>query len=65
MPLKPILIIDPDRDFAKTTERFLLSYGYKVSLAHNGNQAIKKISSGPPLLALLSLKLPDMEGEVY
>jgi signal transduction histidine kinase len=64
MSLKPIIIVDPDRDFAKTTERFLLSHGFKVTLAHNGNQAIKKVSSGSPLLALLSLKLPDMEGEV-
>ncbi len=62
MSLKPILIIDPDRDFAKATEKVLLSNGYKVSLAHNGKQAIKKISSAPPLIALLSLKLPDMEG---
>jgi signal transduction histidine kinase len=64
MSLKPILIVDPDRDFARTTEKVLLSNGYKVSLAHNGSQAIKKISSSFPLLALLSLKLPDMEGEV-
>jgi signal transduction histidine kinase len=64
MSLKPILIVDPDRDFARTTEKVLLSNGYKVFLAHNGNQAIKKISSSFPLLALLSLKLPDMEGEV-
>ncbi len=64
MSLKPILIVDPDRDFAKTTERVLLSNGYKVSLAYNGNQAIKKVSSGFPLIALLSLNVPDMEGEV-
>jgi signal transduction histidine kinase len=64
MSLKPVIIVDPDRDFARTTERFLSSNGYKVSLAHNGTQAIKKISSGSPLVALLSLKLPDMEGEV-
>ncbi len=57
MSLKPIIIVDPDRDFAKTTERFLLSHGFKVSLAHNGNQAIKKVSSGSPLLALLSLEI--------
>jgi len=63
MSLKPILIVDPDRDFAKSTERFLLSQGYKVSLAHNGHQALKKISSRLPLLALLSLNLPDMDGE--
>jgi signal transduction histidine kinase len=64
MSLKPILIVDPDRDFTRTTERFLQSNGYKVSLAYNGNQAIKKVSSSYPLIALLSLKLPDMEGEV-
>ncbi len=64
MSLKPVLIIDPDRDFTKTTEKVLLSNGYKASLAHNGNQAIKKISSGSPRLALLSLNVPDMEGEV-
>lgn len=64
MSLKPILIVDPDRDFTKTTEKVLLSNGYKVSLAHSGSQAIKKISSSPPRLAFLSLKLPDMEGEV-
>ncbi|MCJ7833267.1 MAG: ATP-binding protein [Deltaproteobacteria bacterium] len=63
MSLTTILIIDPDRDFARTTERFLLSHGYKVSLAHNGNQAIKKLSSETPLLVFLSLKSQDMEGE--
>lgn len=64
MSLKSILIVDPDQDFTKATEKVLLSNGYKVSLANNGKQAFKKISSGSPRLAFLSLKLPDMEGEV-
>ena len=62
MTSNTILIIDPDREFAESTKEFLLSQGYRVSLAFNGNQAIKKISSDPPLLALLSLELPGMDG---
>jgi signal transduction histidine kinase len=62
MTSNTILIIDPDREFAESTKKFLLSHGYQVSLAFNGNQAIKKISSDPPLLALLSVELPGMEG---
>ncbi len=62
MTSNTILIIDPDREFAESTKKFLLSHGYQVSLAFNGNQAIKKISSDPPLLALLSVELPGMDG---
>ncbi|MGC1402897.1 MAG: ATP-binding protein [Thermodesulfobacteriota bacterium] len=61
MTSNTILIIDPDREFAESTKEFLLSQGYRVSLAFNGNQAIKKISSDPPLLALLSLELHGMD----
>lgn len=61
MTSNTILIIDLDREFAESTKKFLLSHGYRVSLALNGNQAIKEISSDPPLLALLSSELPGMD----
>ncbi len=57
-----ILIIDSDRKFAESTKRFLLSHGYHVTLAFNGNQALKKISSDHFFLTLLCFELSDMEG---
>jgi signal transduction histidine kinase len=62
MKSKPILIIDPDREFAEGTKKLLLSQGYRVSCASNGKQAVKKITADAPLVTLLCLDLPDMEG---
>jgi signal transduction histidine kinase len=61
MDSKPILIVDPDREFTESTKRFLRSQGYRVSCAFNGKQAVKKINTDSPFLALLCLDLPDME----
>jgi nitrogen-specific signal transduction histidine kinase len=63
MTTNTILIVDPDQKFVKTVREFLLSQGYQVSLADNGSQAIEKILSTAPLVVLLSLKLPDAQGQ--
>ncbi|HMK65864.1 MAG TPA: ATP-binding protein [Thermodesulfobacteriota bacterium] len=63
MTAKHVLIIDPDRDFAESTKKFLRSQGFRVSCASNGKQAIKKIAPESPLVALLCLELPDMKGQ--
>jgi signal transduction histidine kinase len=56
-----VLIIDPDRDFAESTRKFLRAQGFQVSCVSNGKQAIKKINPGSTLVALLCLELPDMK----
>ncbi|MEW6184536.1 MAG: ATP-binding protein [Thermodesulfobacteriota bacterium] len=65
LPPESVFIVDPDRDFLKSTEKFLTSRGYTVLTAWNGTQALKKISAtASPLLALVSLRLHDVSGEV-
>jgi signal transduction histidine kinase len=62
MTAKHVLIIDPDRDFAESTRKFLRTQGFQVSCASNGKQAIKKITPNSALVVLLCLELPDMKG---
>ncbi len=62
-----LLLVDSDREFLRKVERFLGPRGYNVLSCRSGTQALKKISSlpHPPQLALVSLKLPDLAGEVF
>lgn len=62
MTSNTIIIVDPDREFSESTKKFLLSQGFRVSLASNGRQAVRKIAAAPTLLVLLCPELPDMDG---
>lgn|GEM_PF-375490 len=63
-PSGTVFILDPDREFLKWAEKTLASAGYKALTAWKGTQALKKLAvSPPPLVALISLRSPDMEGE--
>jgi DNA-binding NtrC family response regulator len=57
-----ILVIDDDRDVLKVFSALLRDAGYVVDTAENGNDAIKKSNSNFYNLALIDIRLPDMEG---
>ncbi len=60
--MQRILIIDDEEYLCKNLEEALVEDGYKVLIAHSGNDGIEKASKESPDLVLLDLKLPDMEG---
>ena len=62
--MKParILVIDDDDSVRKVMSAALEDEGYKVDLAETGTQAIEKSKSEFYNMALIDIRLPDMEG---
>ena len=57
-----ILVIDDDVNIRKSLEAILSAEGYNVDLAKNGKEAIKKSESTVYNVALIDIRLPDMDG---
>ena len=57
-----ILIVDDDADFREGIRTELERKGYEVDEAEDGQQALVKLGEKPPLLVLLDLKMPVMNG---
>ena len=59
---KSILIVEDDKAIIKSLKEILQSEGYSVDTAETGREAIQKSKAKFFNLALLDIKLPDMEG---
>ncbi len=57
-----ILIVDDDESIRKAISTILEEKGYTVDTAENGREAIEKTHGGFYNLALIDIRLPDMEG---
>jgi DNA-binding NtrC family response regulator len=57
-----ILIVDDDLEIRKTFAALLRDAGYVVDTAENGKEAIEKSNCNFYNLALIDIRLPDMEG---
>ena len=57
-----ILVIDDDREILKTFSAALKGLGYVVETAETGRDAIEKAKANFYNLALIDIRLPDMEG---
>ncbi len=60
--MKKILLIDDDVFFVRTLGDALLSKGYTVARAENGEEGLKKVEEDCPDLILLDLRMPKMDG---
>ena len=57
-----ILVIDDDKGIRESLETVLKEEGYEVDVAENGHEAIRKSEANYYNLALVDLRLPDMDG---
>lgn len=57
-----ILVIDDDESIRKSFSAALEGAGYAVDIAENGKEAIQKAEANFYNLALIDIRLPDMEG---
>jgi len=57
-----ILIVEDDTSIRETLSTILQQKGYNTNTAKNGQEAIKKSKAKFFNMALLDIKLPDMEG---
>lgn len=60
--MKNILIVDDDKDMQAILSDTLELEGYEISVAGDGKEALKEITSVSPELILLDVKLPGMSG---
>ncbi len=58
----PILVIDDDVEFRYTIGQYLISKGYEVIFAENGETGIKLALEKQPFAITLDLLLPDKDG---
>ena len=57
-----ILVVDDDENIRNTMKTILEDEGYIVDLAATGSEAIQKTKKSAYNVALLDIRLPDMEG---
>jgi two-component system NtrC family response regulator len=57
-----ILIVDDDENIRKVLAMILQDEGYSVDQAETANQAIEKTKKNVYNIALIDIRLPDMEG---
>ncbi|HEY2031523.1 MAG TPA: response regulator [Myxococcales bacterium] len=57
-----ILVVDDDEDFRLGLRTALEIKGYQVEEAQNGEEALALLIEKPPLLVLLDLQMPVMNG---
>lgn len=57
-----VLIVDDDENIRSTMKTILEDEGYIVDLAATGSEAIQKTQETAYNIALLDIRLPDMEG---
>ena len=59
---KIILVVDDDKSILRTFTRILQKNGYEIDSAETGKEAIEKADSRHYDLALVDIRLPDMDG---
>jgi CheY-like chemotaxis protein len=60
--MKNILIVEDEEFLVRALKDNLESEGYKIKVAANGEEAIKVIRKDRPVLVLLDLLMPRMDG---
>ncbi|MDA8239180.1 MAG: response regulator transcription factor [Nitrospiraceae bacterium] len=61
--MRPVLVVEDDRKIARVIKVYLEEAGFRVVHSEKGKDAIENAQREPPLLVLLDLMLPDMNGE--
>lgn len=61
-PRNKILVVDDEIDIVGWLKHSLTHYGYRVSEACDGVQALEAVAADKPDLILLDLKMPRMDG---
>ncbi|MDZ4720774.1 MAG: PAS domain S-box protein [Roseiflexaceae bacterium] len=60
---KPVILLAEDNAATITTlSDYLMTYGYQVVIARNGNEAIAQIHETHPAIVLMDIQMPVMDG---
>jgi CheY-like chemotaxis protein len=61
-PLPPVLVVDDDPACREMVRRFLEKEGWPVAEAADGEAGLQAVADDPPVLVLLDLMMPGMDG---
>lgn len=62
--LKRILVVDDEADFASIVQDNLISEGFAVEIAYDGDEALEKVKANPPDAIILDVMMPRKNGYV-
>ena len=62
---KRILIVDDDQALVKMVEAFLVSHGYSVVTAFDGEEGLAQVKTQRPDLIVLDVQMPKMNGYTF
>src|SRR6476660_6193437 len=60
-----ILVVDDDADTAEATAQFLRRSGHQVRSVPNGREALAALSEAVPDVAILDVRMPEMDGITF
>lgn len=60
--LPPILVVDDNEDNANIIRDYMEARGYPISVAYNGDEAMKLFHSVKPAIVLLDVMMPGRDG---
>jgi two-component system chemotaxis response regulator CheY len=58
----PILVVDDDASILETVTAILEMEGYAVATAANGVEALRRVEEARPVLVLLDMRMPVLDG---
>lgn len=64
-PMRPILVLDDDRDLLDLLSRALRAEGYRVVTAADSASALALSATEEPSLIIADLMLPHVDGEAF
>lgn len=62
---KHVLVVDDNVDLAQTYQELLELYHFRVSVAHDGVQALKLLTQAPVDAIVCDLSMPHLEGDMF
>ena len=60
-----VLVVEDDRDFCESLERYLAALGHSTRCENDGRSALKTLLRLDPHVILLDLRLPIMDGIAF
>ncbi len=57
-----VLVVDDDNNLRELLEEALMDWGYAVSTAKSGDEALKRMGRKKPIVVICDLKMPGMGG---
>ncbi|HEY8751199.1 MAG TPA: response regulator [Tepidisphaeraceae bacterium] len=63
--MSQVLVVDDDADTAEATSQFLRQAGHTVRSVPNGREALAALSDLVPDVAVLDVRMPEMDGITF